>query len=410
MYLEYFELKEQPFQLTPDPNFLYLSSSHARAKAYMDYSVWNHDGIVVITGEIGSGKTMLIQSLLSEIDDSVLVAKIHQTQLSELEFLQAVLVEFGFKPFNTSKVELLHLFNTFLLDQHEQGRQIVLIIDEAQNLSKRVLEELRLMTGLEADKGNILNLILVGQPELKEELDAPGMEQLNQRIRFRFHLKALSAEETEEYILHRLKIAGRVKDGLFPAATMPQIHRYTGGIPRLINTLCDTALIIAMVEEQTTITTEVIEETIAELQWLPYRERLAEKIVSISQAIRNSAEQLPRLIHQDNEGHNQEYALERDYMNLGRFSGNDIVLEDRSVSGHHAKIITIEGRSFLEDLNSTNGTYVNSERINRRVLKNGDVISLARGRLRYIEGAQTSTTAENPGAPKLSSAPLMLRA
>jgi Cdc6-like AAA superfamily ATPase len=222
------------------------------------------------------------------------------------------------------------------------------------------------------------------------------MEQLNQRIRVRFHLKALSLEETKEYIQHRLKIAGREKGELFPAATIPMIHRYTGGIPRLINTLCDTTLIMAFVEEQKTITAELIEEAIEELQWVPYRERLAKKTTSISAAMRYSAQQIPRLILEKKGDKIQEYTLNQEYTTLGRYTGNEVVLEDRSVSGHHAKIITIEGRSFLKDLNSTNGTYVNSERIKRCVLKNGDVISLARGRLEYLEETITSATTGNP--------------
>jgi general secretion pathway protein A len=273
MYLEYFDLKDQPFQLTPDPEFLFLSKAHARAKAYMEYTIWNRDSFVVITGEIGSGKTTLIQHLLADLDEDVIVAKIHQTQLNELEFYQVILLEFGFRPFNASKVELQDMLNSFLIEQYEQDRQVVLIIDEAQNLSHRVLEEVRLMTGLETDKGKILNLILVGQPELKQTLDAPGMEQLNQRIRFRFHLRSLDGGEVKRYIDHRLKVAGREDTMLFPESTIPVILRYTGGIPRLINSLCDTALILAFVENHTSVSEELVEEAVMELGWTPYSER-----------------------------------------------------------------------------------------------------------------------------------------
>jgi putative secretion ATPase (PEP-CTERM system associated) len=293
MYLEFFELNEHPFQLTPDPEFLYLGKGHARAKAYMDYTIWNRDSFVVITGEIGSGKTTLIRHLLSTLDENVIVAKLHQTQLNEIEFYQAVLVEFGFKPFSASKVELIDMLNTYLAEQYSQRRQVVLIIDEAQNLSPRVLEEVRLMTGLETHKEKILNLILVGQPELKELLDAPGMEQLNQRIRFRFHLKALTEEETKEYIDHRLAVAGNETPDLFPPATLPVIHRYTGGVPRLINTLCDTALISAFVEDQRDITVELVEDAIEELQWTPYSERAKRHISSLQEAIQYSTQIAP---------------------------------------------------------------------------------------------------------------------
>src|SRR4030066_181783 len=137
MYLKYFNLKEHPFQLTPDSDVLYMSESHARAKAYMDYTIWNRDGFVVVTGEVGAGKTTLIQKLLSEFDENILVAKIFQTQLDEVEFLQAVLVEFGFNPFNAKKVELLDMLSTFLVESFLQSKQLILIVDEAQNLGKK---------------------------------------------------------------------------------------------------------------------------------------------------------------------------------------------------------------------------------------------------------------------------------
>ena len=256
MYLQHFGLEQQPFQLTPDADFLYLSKAHNRAKSYMEYTVWNRDGFVVITGEIGSGKTTLIQQLLRSVDDSVLIARIYQTQLNEIEFFQAILHELGLNPFSAGKVELISMLNNFLLEQYAEGRQVILIVDEAQNLSKRVLEELRMLTGMETDEDRILNLILVGQPELKHLLDAPGMEQLSQRIRFRFHLAALEEDDISNYIDHRLQVAGlnKNKSGalqkIINKESIPLIYRYTGGIPRLINSLCDTALICAFVDNK----------------------------------------------------------------------------------------------------------------------------------------------------------------
>jgi type II secretory pathway predicted ATPase ExeA len=208
MNLELFKLKELPFRLSPDPQFLYLSKAHARAKAYMESTVWFADGFVVITGEIGCGKTTLIETFLQELQNDVIVAQINQTQVSSLEFLQSVLVQFGFRPFKMKKAELLATLNEYLVEQYNAGRKLVLVIDEAQNLTQTVLEEVRLLSGIETPKEKVLRIILAGQPELNDKLDAPELEQLAQRIRLRFHLPALTSIEMRAYILHRLEVAG----------------------------------------------------------------------------------------------------------------------------------------------------------------------------------------------------------
>ena len=274
MYLDFFNLREFPFRLTPDTEFLYMSKVHARAKAYMDYSVWNREGFVVITGEIGCGKPILIKKLLSELEeDNFLVAKIFQTQLDEVEFLQAVLVEFGLNPFNAKKVELIDMLNTFLVDSYREMKQLVLIVDDAHNLSLKALEEIRMLSGLETQKEKVLHVILVGQPQLNAMLGAPELEQLVQRVRLRFHVRPLAPDETAEYIAHRLKVAGATRTDLFTPETMPVIYKYTGGVPRLINTLCDTALTVAYADSLPTVTINVLKEALDELQWQPFERR-----------------------------------------------------------------------------------------------------------------------------------------
>ena len=274
MYLEFFKLKEFPFRLTPDTEFLYMSNVHARAKAYMDYSVWNREGFVVITGEIGCGKTILIKKLLTELEeDNFLVAKIFQTQLDEVEFLQAVLVEFGLNPFNAKKVELIDMLNTFLVDSYREMKQLVLIVDDAHNLSLKALEEIRMLSGLETQKEKVLHVILVGQPQLNVMLDAPELEQLVQRVRLRFHVRPLAQDEAAEYVAHRLKVAGSTRSDLFTPETMSVIFKYTGGVPRLINTLCDTALTVAYADSLPTVTIDVLKSALDELQWVPFERR-----------------------------------------------------------------------------------------------------------------------------------------
>ncbi|WP_170132407.1 ExeA family protein [Acidiferrobacter thiooxydans] len=267
-------MKEHPFQITPDSDFLYMSAAHSRAKAYMDYSIRNRDGFVVITGEVGAGKTTLIRKLLSEFDDNVVVAKIFQTQLDETQFLQAVLVEFGLNPFNAGKVELMDMLSSFLVESFLKRKQLVLIVDEAQNLNRRVLEEIRMMSGLETEKQKILHVILVGQPELNETLDAPGLEQLTQRVRLRFHIAALTEAEAADYVYHRLRVAGAANpEALFARDAIPTIYEYTGGIPRLINTLCDTALTCAFADDSAGVDEATVKSAVLELQWKPFSAR-----------------------------------------------------------------------------------------------------------------------------------------
>ena len=215
MYLELFKLHELPFRLSPDPQFLYLSKQHARAKAYMESTIWFTDGFVVITGEIGAGKTTLIETFLRELEAEVVVAQINQTQLSPTAFLQTVLVQFGFSPFDMKKPEVLATLNQFLTEQHIAGRKVVLIIDEAQNLSYKVLEEIRMLSGIETTKEKVLRIILAGQPELNEKLNSRELD--SARAARATALPPVRAHERRDRLLYRSSARGRgrARDGAF---------------------------------------------------------------------------------------------------------------------------------------------------------------------------------------------------
>ena len=386
MYLSLFKLTELPFRLTPDPAFLYLSKHHARAKAYMESTIWFTDGFVVITGEIGSGKTTLIETFLKELEKDVVVAQINQTQVSSVEFLQSVLVQFGFQPFKMKKAELLATLNNFLIEQYSHGRRVLLIVDEAQNLSHRVLEEIRLLSGVETTKEKVLRIILAGQPELNEKLNSPELVQLAQRIRLRFHLTALSRADTEAYIQHRLEVAGSHGRQIFDPATFPILFRYTGGVPQLINTICDTAMMAAYAVERDTVTVENLQGAIQELRWVEYAERSA-RLPALRPETLAAERQvtLGRVLLAFNGQTIADHELKLGRFVIGRTPDNDLQIDSKYISRHHAQIITSSHTSVLEDLNSTNGVYVRSKRVRRCMLNDGDVIQIGQHELMYMD-------------------------
>ena len=402
-YLEHFKFKEQPFRLTPDPEFLYWSKQHARAKAYMESTIWLADGFVVITGEIGSGKTTLLQSFLSELGDDVVYAVVSQTQLSPSQFLQAVLTEFGFKPFNKRKVELLDMLNMFLIEQYSNNRKVLLIVDEAQNLSTKVLEEIRLLSGIETHKEKVLSIILAGQPELKETLDSPNLKQLVQRVRLRFHIGPLDKRETREYIAHRLSIAGRTEPGLFTEGCYELIHRYTGGVPRLINTLCDTALLCAFADGKTAVDEADMKAAVEELSWQEHEQstgRFRElkqpiPVPDTSHTTRIEVRSKGKLL--------SEHLFGPGRIIVGRSPDNEVFIKSKFVSRHHAQLTFDETGCTIEDLNSTNGVYVYERRVKKCRLSHGDSVSLGIHDLVYFdlrEEQKTRSTQENPVSEK----------
>jgi len=384
-YADHFELSEQPFRLTPDPEFIYWSKQHARAKAYMESTIWLADGFVVITGEIGSGKTTLLQSFLAELEDDVVYAVVSQTQLTPTEFLQAVLTEFGFKPFKKRKVELLDMLNMFLIEQYSNGKKVVLIVDEAQNLSRKVLEEVRMISGIETHKEKVLRIILAGQPELRDTLDAPSLKQLMQRVRLRFHLSALDRRETREYIEHRLAVAGRRRKGLFTDDCFDTIHRFTGGVPRLINTLCDTTLLCAFSDEKPAIDESDVLAAIDELNWKEYEDDTGrhERPRPTHHERRPSDENITKIVVRSNGEIVAEHTFPVGRAIIGRSRDNEIYIKSKFVSRHHAQIVSDDNGCVIEDLNSTNGVFLGEKQVKKYRLRDGDKISVGVHELAY---------------------------
>ncbi|MCB1646630.1 MAG: AAA family ATPase [Pseudomonadales bacterium] len=275
MYYEYFGLREAPFSIAPNPQYLYMSERHREALAHLLYGIKSDGGFILLTGEVGTGKTTVCRCLLEQIPEDVHIAFVLNPKMDSLEMLATVCDELGISyPEQPSIKHLVDNLSAFLLKAHEQGRKTVVIIDEAQNLAIDVLEQLRLLTNLETNQRKLLQIILLGQPELLDLLATRELRQLSQRVTARFHLDALTRAETEDYIAHRLDIAG-VNQPLFPRATINRIYQHSGGIPRLINLICDRSLLGTYTEEKGQVTPAIVNRAAAEILG---QKRPAEKV------------------------------------------------------------------------------------------------------------------------------------
>lgn len=378
MYEQHFGLTCRPFDLAPDPRFIYMTAQHARAVANMKFALLNRDSFVIITGEIGIGKTTILNTVLEELGPDFVTAKLTHTTLSHIELLQALLSEFGMPIYKKKKVLLLDTLRAFFLKKHEEGKHVVIIVDEAQNLTGPALEELRLLSCIDTADRKIISIVLTGQPNLDDLIDAPGLTQLRQRARLRQRLEALNEEETVDYLRHRLAIAGGQLDQIFEPEAVRDVHRLTQGIPRLINTLCDTALTACMVENLPKVTLEVIDEVVNELRWQWFEEREEhDRKADAAHTGTVAKGRTPRvmlMVYKAGQFVEQVQAGQFPFV-IGRSNANDLVVIDKEVSRRHALIDCIGGIYVVEDLNSKNGILVNRKRRPRALLRSGDVIS-----------------------------------
>jgi len=282
MYETFYQLKEKPFSVTPDTKYFFKSEEHEEALSSLLYSIQERRGFVVITGEIGAGKTTTWRQLLNELDKTTKIALILNTHLTPKQMIMAILDEFEI-PFKEDwpKVKMLNQLNRFLLEQISLGINVVLIIDEAQNLPLSVLEEVRMLSNLETEKEKLIQIILMGQPELRDLLGQKELKQLRQRVQISFHIYPLVKHEVLEYIAHRLKVAGANGTPIFDEGALSAIYDYTKGIPRLINALCDRALLNGFISDKRLIDAQLIHEAAPDIAGI-VREEKEEKPKDVS--------------------------------------------------------------------------------------------------------------------------------
>ena len=282
MYEKHFSFKHKPFELVPNPDFLFLSSTHKKALTYLDYGIQEKIGFILLTGEIGSGKTTIIRNLIKNLNASVRLSRINNTKVSSEQLISMINEDFGLEVEGKNKTKLLSDLNEFLIDQYSKKFQPILLIDEAQNLSPDLLEEIRLLSNLETDRAKLLQIMLVGQTELKKTLMLPELMQLRQRININYHITPLTIDETVKYIRHRLTIAGNPDAMRFQGDMPGLIYRFSGGIPRLINILCDFALLTAFTEGKKEVNADIIREVAHDLESRDYRNEPQDNTVSLT--------------------------------------------------------------------------------------------------------------------------------
>ncbi|MHB8521088.1 MAG: ExeA family protein [Limisphaerales bacterium] len=266
MYLEYYGLTETPFDLTPNPRFLFFSAKHREAFNHLLYGIRGHKGFVQVTGEVGAGKTTLCRAMLEQLGDHVATALILNPVLDADQLMKAIAMEFGLKVKGLDRLETVAALNQFLLDQVQKGHDTVLIIDEAQDLTNELLEQVRLLSNLETDDRKLLQIVLLGQPELRDRLNDYRLRQLRQRITVRYHLRPLKRWEVGQYIQHRLDVSGAKGAPYFTTGALWRIYRYSGGIPRLINSVCDKCLLAGYVQQREQIDYRMVGLAIRELE------------------------------------------------------------------------------------------------------------------------------------------------
>ena len=266
MYLDFYGLNEPPFDITPNPRFLFYSAKHREAYNHLLYGIRERKGFVQLTGEVGAGKTTLCRAMLEQLDERYATALILNPVLSPDELMKAIAVEFGLPVNGLDRLDTIAVINEFLLQQVETGKEAVLIIDEAQDLTDELLEQVRLLSNLETDNRKLLQIVLMGQPELRDRLNNPMLRQLRQRITVRYHLLPLSRSEVNQYVHHRINLCGGNGTPCFTNPALWRVYRYSQGIPRLVNAVCDKALLAGFVSQRERINFKLVSHAVRELE------------------------------------------------------------------------------------------------------------------------------------------------
>jgi len=402
VYYDFFNLKEHPFRLTCEPKYFYLSPEHTHANAMLEFALIKRQGIMLLTGEVGTGKTMLVQHFLSRLDNNYKVISINQTQLSPVEFLQLLLLELdeNAQP-GEDKQSLLDAIIAELENLHQQNAHTVIIVDEAQNLCHEILKLLHDLSQHRIDKQRVCTIFLVGQNKIRETLEEPEVRDVISNINAKYHLGPLNLKEIRKYILHRLAVAGGHKSLTIDKDVFPIIETYTGGRPRLINVISDHILTYAYMEDIKDITAQVVDRAIEDLQWLPFGVQYGIEQPKNEETFQEERRRSYKVIIRSGNRIQGEFFIRKKRISIGRHRDNDLRIDDPLISRQHAQILQ-QGRTiYLRDLNSTNGTYVNSKRVDIAPLEEGTVIKIGNCHLTFMRNSKATSGNPAPNEPML---------
>jgi general secretion pathway protein A len=397
VYYEFFNLKEHPFRLTCEPKYFYLSPEHTHANAMMEFALIKRQGIMLLTGEVGTGKTMLVQHFLSRLDTGYKIISINQTKLSEDEFLQLLLLEMDEQvKQDDQKQHLIANILAKLEELHNQGLHTIIFIDEAQNLEPGILRLLFQLSQERVDNQRVCTIYLVGQNKIRETLEKPEISDVVNIVNAKYHLGPLNLKDIRRYIYHRLAVAGGHKSVKFDKEVFPVIETYTGGRPRLINVLTDHILTYAYMDEIKEVKARTVDKAIEDLQWLPFGVEYGTEQLRTSEVFKEERRNSYKLIIRINNKVQGEYFIRKKRINIGRHRDNDLRIDDPLISRQHAQIMQ-QGRTvYLRDLNSTNGTYVNNKRVDIAALEEGTVVKIGNCLLTFLRNNKVHASGE-PG-------------
>ncbi len=390
MYYEFFNLKEHPFRLTCETKFFYLSPEHTHANAMMEFALIKRQGLMVLTGEVGTGKTMLVQHFLSRIDDNYSVVQLNQTQLSETELMQLLALELGEEQPESTKGALFDQINARLEALHNDKKHAIIIIDEAQNLDVDILIRLFELSQSKIGNQKVCTIYLIGQNKLREQLDEPEVREFISNINTKYHLGALILKDIRKYIYHRLAVAGGHKSVKFTKDVFPVIETYTGGRPRLINVLVDHILTYSYMENIKEINARVVDLAIEDLQWLPFGVQYGAEKSHNDDTFKEERRQSYKIIIRSENKIQGEYLIRKKRVSIGRHRDNDLRIDDPLISRQHAQVIQQGRTTYLRDLNSTNGTYVNAKRVDIAPLEEGTTIQIGNFQLTFTRTDKNS--------------------